>query len=477
MLLALLAGCGCPTFADLAVVDPDGIATDDELTLARQAIADFAAWTLRDGVCVDEVRIIEAIDWEPYDAAGQYQPGDPVGRIYVETGGGAVRKRTLHELAHALDHDEAITATFPGLFPPAEGLDPELYPTAAARRLETFAQACEDGPTAQGLERAFESACNLPALPSADRYVADAVFIGHTDVPVLVDGFPAQPGAPVELLLPERTYVGSVAGDAAGLLLLTVTSVELARVAYATLHRISLPDGAIVGSWRLPLEGVSELSGQVYRRDGGPPVVRLVNGAGETATYTLDEASGTLRELPLDAPAYANSGGVVTNGTFWYLSSATETGLALRGVRVADGAAVAAPALAGRWFTLWDATPAGDALLVLDENELVLVDLASGGTTPVDRPGPLPEIDLVGWLDDQHLLLGARGHSIDWAHSMNGYARYDREAAAWALSEDPCETVAPWRTVLSAGAAWIVYVEGTDTGGQRLLLRPLTLPA
>ncbi|MES2644416.1 MAG: hypothetical protein V4850_33325 [Myxococcota bacterium] len=388
-----------------------------------------------------------------------------------------MRTPTLHELAHALDREEAITATFPGLFPPAEGLDPEMYPTEEDRRNETFARACEDGPTAQGLERAFESACNLPVLPSADRYVADAVFIGHTDVPVLVDGFTASPGAPVELLLPERTYVGGVTGDADGLLLLTVTYVELARVAYATLHRITLPDGAIVGSWRLPLEGVSELSGQVYRRDGGPPVVRLVNGAGETATYTLDEASGTFRELPLDAPASADSGGVVTHGTFWYISSATDTGLALRGVRVADGAPVAAPALTGSWFTLWDATPAGDALLVLDENELLLVDLASGATTPVDRPGSVLDVDLVGWLDDQHLLFGARAHTIGWAHRMNGYARYDREAGAWALSEDPCGADAPWRTVLSAGAAWIVNVEGTDSGGQQVLLRPLTLPA
>ncbi len=470
-LLALLA-CACPTFEELPVVDPEGVGTAEEVGVVEAAIAEFAGWTAREGVCVDEVEIIEEIDWRPPEATGLYHADDPLAHIWIETGGSAMRRRTLHELCHALDYDEAITDTRRELFSPAEGLNPELYDTEEKRRLEAFARACEEGPGALGLARAFEESCGVATIDPVDRYLADEVFRGNTDLPVTIDAFSAVEGDAVELLLPEQTYALSIVGDADGLLVLTVTYTYVAWIpwsAYATILRVDPRTGAIVGSWRAPFHGQADLSGTLFRRDAGPPVLRLVDEQGETAAFTLDEATGTFTPLPLDAPM--DAGGVVTGGVLWYLSQAPDGPVSLRGATVPDGTPASAPPWTD-WLTIWDATPTGDALYGMYEGELGFVDLASGAFLPLLRPGS--GLGLVGWLDEDRLLFSVREGTVDHSARLDGYVVHDRAAGTWALSVDPCGSPGTSMTVLAAGGAWVV--RRVDTGGRSgLVLRPVAL--
>ena len=115
MLLALLA-CACPTFDALPVENPDGLGTAEEVGIVAAAIAEFAGWTGREGVCVDRVEIIEAIDWRPEAATGLYRSDDPEGRIWIETGGTVMRRRGQ------------------ALAKPLEALYRSLAPAEAARR-------------------------------------------------------------------------------------------------------------------------------------------------------------------------------------------------------------------------------------------------------------------------------------------------------------------------------------------------------
>ncbi len=467
-LLALLA-CACPTFEELPVVDPDAVASTFEVGLVEQAIADFAAWTGRAGVCVDRVELVEEIDWAGGDVAGGYRPGAP-GRINVEPHGLFTREITLHELCHALDEDEVLSETNPDLFPPGEP-DPVLYPTEETQRSETFAQACQSGPTEHGFDRAFEAACGVPIVGEQGWFLADEVWAAQADVPVAVDAFTAVEGDEAfELLLPPHTWAAAARGDAEGLLLLTTTTVVVGHFpvsSYATLSRVT-PSGEVVASWRLPDSAGVSLPGLYGPEDGRVALSTRVGD--ELVAWSFDEASGRFTELALEPPA--DTRGAVAGGVFWYVSGTPGEAITLRGADLRTGEPVEGPALTETTLTILDATPGGDALLVYGLFDLGLLDVATGAFTVIERPGTW--LTAAGWVDDARFLFDVTSETTEPGAYLHGYTIYDRDADVWSLSADPCGD-APGRAVALPGGAWTVESETTDTLQQRLTFRPLAL--
>lgn len=172
MLVALLA-CTCPSFDEMEVVAVDTSATDDRLATVQDALADFAAWTGDEGVCVPEIRLQEVIPERNLDVgelagvyAGEHNP------IRLDADSGGLQLTTFHELCHASDRLEGHS-------------DAIAWPEVADRSLykgkylvpEDFAEACEGGPPDVTLDRALVAACGTePTFDANAYYLADVVF-------------------------------------------------------------------------------------------------------------------------------------------------------------------------------------------------------------------------------------------------------------------------------------------------------------
>ncbi|MCB9760189.1 MAG: hypothetical protein H6739_10175 [Alphaproteobacteria bacterium] len=178
--LVLLAGCGppCVRFAEMTVEDPENVAGDLSEGLVAGAIADFAAWTGREGVCVPsvelhaEVSAIEKID-------GQYHgPGRPI-EVDWTRNRDWLYQVTQHELCHALDTEEGLSDTLGPLLP--EVPRSAIYRTPEGRRREAFARACELGPRELVLRRLVEEECGVAAVSPGQAALAEQVFLGTPD--------------------------------------------------------------------------------------------------------------------------------------------------------------------------------------------------------------------------------------------------------------------------------------------------------
>lgn len=65
MVVLLLVACArCPTFEEMEVTDPDSVGDEGLVAEIEGAVADFQAWTGREGVCVpDREPILVEAGW------------------------------------------------------------------------------------------------------------------------------------------------------------------------------------------------------------------------------------------------------------------------------------------------------------------------------------------------------------------------------------------------------------------------------
>jgi hypothetical protein len=156
--LLAMAGCGCPTFAEMEVVD-EADAGAAKLALVRDTIDSFAAWTGREGVCVPGVTLVPSDDARLDGFAGMYDgTNEP---ILISAEAADLPRTTRHELCHGLDEREELND--PGLFPPGtvEG--------------EAFADACERDPTL-GIESMVFAACGVFRTTAGDAFLRTVVY-------------------------------------------------------------------------------------------------------------------------------------------------------------------------------------------------------------------------------------------------------------------------------------------------------------
>lgn len=270
MLVTVLA-CACPSFADLEVDDPTGTAE----ARIEAAIADFAAWSGRAGVCVGEIEVVEDAwpGWPEAKASHRDR------RILVEADTWAMERTIRHELCHGLDQMEAITLDHPHLFA-ADDADVALYGREALARQEAFAAVCEQPAPDLGAARAVDETCGTTRVTRRRDWVAKHVWtaVGETEV-----GTGEEPETtPVSRVLDGLewpTPVGS-AGD---------TIVSAGWIESGTRVTVREDDGTVVSTWD------AELSTPVVAASDRDPV--LLAGGG-VYVFDADKRFFTLEDAP-----------------------------------------------------------------------------------------------------------------------------------------------------------------------------------
>lgn len=175
-LVAVHAGCTpCRDWADLPVIDPDGLATTEHLSSVQKGIDQFVGWTQRTETCVAEVGLVEEIVIDDHAFAGVYRSATR--EIEVRVGGGMAGIAT-HELCHALDHEEGVVSVDHAdvLAPYAALVDEALYDTPDARTREAFARICAEGPYLPAFYRRVSAACGSDVSDAAVDFVAGVAF-------------------------------------------------------------------------------------------------------------------------------------------------------------------------------------------------------------------------------------------------------------------------------------------------------------
>lgn len=184
MLLLTLLACHaeCVPFEEMTVADPDDL---DEGGIAAEiegAIADFALWTGRGGVCVPGVTLVADV---PEDDPDHRKVGSYRGRhdpMLVQVSSNLTpRAITLHELCHALDYNEDLEESWPeGAFR-AESVAPDLdYDSVETRIHEAFARTCAVGPLDLVIATALDSQCGTLGLDSGAGYIQTEVYPDYT---------------------------------------------------------------------------------------------------------------------------------------------------------------------------------------------------------------------------------------------------------------------------------------------------------
>lgn len=450
MIALLLAGCAdvpaqaCTRFADIAVTNPDGGATPDALAEVRAAIDQFAGWSARDGLCVDEVRLVaEVRDREEY-VAGSYQ-----GRLVeIDEAARGPSVVVTHALCHAADNQAAwFSDTRPDWF--GED-DPH----------EVFAEACAEGPRAVALLDAVEAACGKDLGAARQRWLNAEVF-GAAEV-----GGTASAGT-LALAIDRRTVTGQPNGTtgrayAGGTAVYRrVEAPDLHGVRRASLVRVDLADGTarVIAGPRV--EGDTEV--RVLPADTGPLVV--LDGA---AAWRLDEAAETFAPVPF-VVFDALEIGAVFDGAAWVVGTAAgEAERTLSRVDLGTGARAVVAWPDG--VETWQPLPDGDALAgwawhADDARVWLRYTPESGVWTRPPRPDAwdggqivtLPDGRLLAtWLDD----VGA---------SEEGGLAVSDATGAWWLPEAPCgeDAVGLSRELLSVGGEpWLWEYRGGWYGSE-----------
>ncbi len=337
-----LLACACPTFDETEVRDESsggrGIVGE-----ARDALMEFGALTGRDGVCLQELAVVDELEPGLEQAGGRYNPIAHDIRILWKMW--PMRDTVWHEACHALDHVEAITVEHAALFPeediPEE--DHALYPTERDRIQEAFARACEHGVHDRSVERAVEAACGTELLTEQERFLADVVYTNAH-----FEGIAEEP-VPMTLLTREvpapSPYAAVVAAGAVDGELLLVVQDWSGRALGGELQLVFLdPDTGATRRERfdVPLDG---WSGSFWTSTDDPLLVLGRNGWAKHAWRFEDGVPARVEAPWIDAWAYD---GVVHDGIAYFgtvFESFTPAGEdlvvgSLQARRLADGVEV-----------------------------------------------------------------------------------------------------------------------------------------
>ncbi len=417
LLALLLVGCSadCPTFEEVEVTDPDGLGAPGVIGRLQAAIDDFAGWSGREGVCVEEVRLEQPAD-ESWD--GSYS-GDLI-RISprIEADPSAT---VWHELCHGLDAIEELSWPNRELFPAVPDAESERGGVG-----ETFARTCEGGAEPMALLDVL-----MDCGSAADQFMHDVVWTGREPATDLLSapigmarrdiaGMPADGYATTLATSADGAYLGlsddAIEGE-------TVSIIRIDPTTSAVAATIAGPVVSPDGSWALL---------------GGDDDPLLVAFDGVTQAWRI--VGDTLVPAAFPAGITELSSGIV-----------------------ADGAAWANARIDGEWtFVRIDL----DTLAITDLPDAVAdrrVDLRflRAGETGVSAPwttsgdlsgiGRLSTTDLIWTLDEApgHLLplmsldlpdgrVLVRWLAAGLDSGAYGFALFDPDTGAWTFDTDAC---------------------------------------
>lgn len=324
LVFLLLSGCACPAFEDIEVTttatDAAELAPTEATGLVEDALATFAAWTAREGVCVDEVTVADRVSvmrgaaW--YSVGGVYRPA--ARRIELKAAPG-IEESALHELCHALDADERLTAQHRDLLDTTIVPDSDLYVTEDERLVEAFAYTCQEGPVGLGVAGAVAEACGDDLVGERARFFRDVVFPGFAQAGDVEVGTPLD--APtwhtgLGLATTAHVEVFEMGADDAGFLVLTREYRETAEPPEVRLRRYDADTQASLGSVALPLPAdmeTWEADAALVPTDTGRAWVAVREGD----TVLVDPDAGVALDLDGTSwpPAAAIVGGVYYGAT------------------------------------------------------------------------------------------------------------------------------------------------------------------
>ncbi len=295
MLLALVVACACPSFEEMEVRGEGDAEADARVA---DALADFAAWTGREGVCVPGVNVEAVVRVRGVEVDGAY--AGPHGWIAVSAGSSDLDASTWHELCHAIDDQEGHSAAQPDLFV-GDGIgNANLYPTARARRREAFALGCQDGASGVELILAVDEACGGSRWGLGYAYTQAHVYTAFPRNPIVPSGVDLRRGSRT-LGLGAGVEVTDAVG-AGGSLVLLADWPGLVGTSWG-LMQVDPTTGASMSSVRLGTSSAEAAGAQLVRSDGP---LRLLVGAedGDRDLLEVDLATGTATVLAegLDLP-------------------------------------------------------------------------------------------------------------------------------------------------------------------------------
>lgn len=289
-LLLLLGGCGCPTFREMHITDPDGVAVDQQLDLVAHSLQRFQEWTALEGVCVPEIQVVDHLPGFDGFYAGPHRP------IHINDRVDDPREITLHELCHGADDSLGFPSDAnASLFPETRIQNTDTYRTENARQREAFARACESGPRDFALLDALTPLCGDRRRP-VDQAMRDILYAGYTDAPAPDDLVPLtadhlSPRLPLEALAPYRLHRVAPADDG-GLYLILIAHERPDDPPFFA--RLDPETRQLSGIWSLPEAG-ENLLWSLLPADSGPPLVICAGLTGARA-YRL-RADSTWRPV------------------------------------------------------------------------------------------------------------------------------------------------------------------------------------
>lgn len=277
MLLGLFLACGgqCLPLSEVPIT---GEGDDEAFAEVIQAALDFERWTGGGRVCISELELVDGLSRDGEDIGGLYNSLS--GRIEIVADTTYPYFMAIHELCHALDRAEGLSASRPSLFDGTlSDYSWTLYPTEDKRREEHFAELCERGGQAIAMAAATREACGWE-----QRGLAEAGFLHERVYP----GAPKPETAVLEPSTADLTFLPqSDLQLTEDTLRVLSTGFDESGVVTLTVLELGLVSGALLG-W-----GSREVSAPWWQWvDGEPWVVSIDDADVEvlrwTEAYTLE---------------------------------------------------------------------------------------------------------------------------------------------------------------------------------------------
>ncbi len=426
----------CAGFDTMALTDPDGLASDNDLTRVRSVLDELATATGLDGVCVPEVRIVA--DGTCADGAENCFQGAGAPILVASSSVWEVREVMCEALEVRLGYDL---------------LDPELFAAAGAA---SFVQVCTDFPATLHLQASLDDTCaaDLGVSPALSAWMLANVFPAW-EVPL---------GAPIDVAF-DRHPVAGLVGDL-GSFVASGGAFHAWETApddpdAASIVRVDDATFTVTARYALPPreEGAQR---RMIPTDGAP---LLVYTATETVAWRLDEAAGAWVALPFAALEPGTPFSAVGDGDIaWVLGHfPPEPDARLAAVDLATGRATLldGPTLMGADFLAGDSAQlVGGAATALLQQVLLLVDPAAATYTTV----PVP----YDWHASYPVRLGERVAAVWQRNDAGSLAVYEPSTGQWRLASDPCGTARITGPTLPASRgdeAWLWEQDATAPGG------------
>lgn len=445
VMLAALSGCGryaqlrCAPWEGLDLTDPAGEAPADVFAEVSAAIDQFAAWSARDGLCVEEVRLVEEIDDERDPVGIYYGP-----RIEVEYAAMDPSSVTFHELCHAAD-DAAGGLSY---------AHPDWFGTEEPA--EAFAHLCDGGPWSVTALEGLEAAC-AEDFGSGRQRLLNAEVFGAAEIPEEPPAGTLGVGVERRLVgLPDdvtpRPYAGATA------VYLPRHTVDDEGVRWVDLLQFDVVTGTAVD-----VPGPALASGDepvVLGSDAGP-VLAL---AGDSRALQVDEAAGVFVEVPFVRFEDLDAGAVI-DGVAWVIGTVEgEAAPSLSGIDLVTGAREARTLPEGLvgWTPAPDGALLGGRAWYADRSNWLFYDPAADTWTEPSTPA--------GWAWSQRVTLPDGRLVATWMDVIAvdpgrvTLSVLDPETGAWWLPDAPCgdDAIDRSHTLLSIGGVPWLWEETRD---------------